>query len=297
MVTLSTLRTLSTLGTFRQDLHVESSELDLPDELDEADRIDRRIAHGVYRITHNKREVGNELWGIFGLKDGGYRIMSEIDLRWPVENQQRTRYDLDAGWNPRVLWVQIDVDGNRRFATYTPDDGDAIDIAVYEQPLRYTERDSRAGAKKTTVSMAPIGKAVQNQTFKPNVQPRQVLALQQPRTAITMLDFGSTLFNFTHLRLLGLKMGSSIEIETLIPSQPLLVPMSVQQTYTFTRTEQIASALDGYNDAQRYVITENGDDAPITTLWTDERGIALRQEIIMGNEIHGCELVSYKWIG
>jgi hypothetical protein len=277
---------------------MDQSDPDFPESFDDADRIDRRIAHGVYRITHNKRDIGQELWGIFGLKEGGYRVMSEIDLRWPVENQQRTRFDLGADWQPRVLWVQIDAEDTRRFATYAPDDSDAIEVAIYEQPLRHADRDSGAG-KKTTVSMTPIGKQKQQLSAATHglAQPRQILVTQLARTPTTLLDFGSTLFNFAHLRLLRLAMGHSASVTTVIPSQPTLAPMTVNQTYTFTRTEQIANALDGFNTARRYVITEDGDNAPITTLWTDDRDIAIRQEIMMGNELHGCDLVSYTWLG
>jgi hypothetical protein len=66
---------------------------DLDFSLDGSSRVTYRIAHGVYRITHNRRLVGEELWGIFGLLSGGYRLMTEIDLTWPVQNQQRAQLD------------------------------------------------------------------------------------------------------------------------------------------------------------------------------------------------------------
>lgn len=284
-----------TLGTRNSGLgtHLFSvDDLDLNSGLDDSDRIDLRVAHGVYRVTHNKREVGEELWGIFRLKSGGYRLMSEIDLRWPVHNQQRARYDLNGDWTPRELWVQIDAEGVRRMATYAPD-GDAIEVAVQELPLRYA--DVGKGASKNAAKAALRAQRDNNDRLREAVPARTVLETRVPKTPATFLDFGSTLFNFAHLRALRLKVGGAAPMTAVVPSQPSLAPLIVRQTYTFTRVEQIANAINGYTDGHRYVITEEDERAPLTTLWTDHHDITLRQEIIMGAETHGCELVSYTW--
>lgn len=256
-----------------------TADQDFDSGLEDSDRIDRRMAHGVYRITHNKREIGEELWGIFGLRDGGYRLMSEVDLTWPIANQQRVRLDLDALWSARALWAQIDANAIRYAASFTVDD-DEIDVEVRSQPLRY------ADAHRS-----------QNDRFKEAAATKLEVAERLSRTANTLLDYASTLLNFAHLRLLKLPEGGSAEVRAIAPAQPTLEPMVIEQTYTFTRIEQITSALSGYATARRYVITESGDRAPITTLWTDEHDIALRLEILAGAETHGCELTAYTWNG
>jgi hypothetical protein len=242
-------------------------------DLDSSDRIGRRVAHGVYRITHNKREIGEELWGVFSLREGGYRLMSEIDLKWPVLNQQRSRLDLDANWRASMLWVQIDAQGLRRQATYVPD-GEAIEVAVLEQPLRYTEA---------------------TETLREGVPAKTVLETRIPTTQRTLLDFGSTLFNFAHLKVLPMREGESLPMTALVPRQPSLEPLQIKQTYTFARVEQIANSINGYDQARRYVIAEEGDHSPVTVIWTDLHGITLRQQIQIGDATHGCELVSYRW--
>jgi hypothetical protein len=34
-----------------------------------------------------------------------------------------------------------------------------------------------------------------------------------------------------------------------------------------------------------------------TTFWTDEHGIAQRQEFLLDGALHACELTSYRWLG
>ncbi len=251
---------------------------------DEA-RIKTRIANGVYRINHNKREIGEELWGIFKLKDGGYRLLTEISLQWPVASSQRVRFDLEQDWAARVLWVQLDTPGVRRVATYAPDPQN-FGISVYEQPLRNGESRSRNGGNTLTTD-----------SFRIANPPRQIFHDSVGRSIATYLDFGSTLFNFAHLRALRLQLGTAASITTVVPTQPTLLPMQVKQTYTYTRDEQISCAVSGYAAARRYVITEDGDHAPISTLWTDAHDICLRLDIVMGTDSHGCELTQYEWHG
>jgi hypothetical protein len=251
---------------------------------DEA-RIATRIANGVYRINHNKREIGEELWGIFALKDGGYRLLTEVSLQWPIACSQRVRFDLEADWVPRVLWVQLDTPGLRRVATYAPD-LQHFGISVYEQPLRNGDNRARNGGNTLTTD-----------GFRNANPPRQIFHDSVGRTLATFLDFGSTLFNFAHLRALRLKVGGEVSITTVVPMQPSLLPMQIRQTYTYTRDEQMTNSITGFAAARRYVITEEGDRAPITTLWNDAHDVCLRQEIVMGTESHGCELVHYEWHG
>jgi hypothetical protein len=263
-------------------ISVDNLDSELQLDADSTERISHRIASGVYRIFHNKRDIGEELWGIFALKDGGMRLLTEIALDWPVPNQQRARFDLNADWTPRVLWLQLDVNGTRRVATYTPEEA-VFGISVYEQSLRGTEHSAATAHDRTTDG------------FRQSHPPRQTLSTTLPRSLASYLDFGSTLFNFAHLKLIALPLGASIGITAVVATQPALTPIQIKQTYTFTREEQISNSITGYGAARRYVITEDGERAPISTLWTDNRGIALRQEILMGNETHGCELVSYTW--
>jgi hypothetical protein len=270
-------------------------EFDLTDDLDTTDRVERRVAHGVYRIFHNKRDIGQELWGVFALKTGGFRLLSEIELSWPVENKQWLRYDLTDAWEPLLLWTQIDVDGMRRFATYAPASADAFDVSVYEQSIRHAEQNDEV---RKTGAMKPVnGAKPTTEKLRPIVPPRQILNEALPRNGSIHLDFGSTLMNLAQLRLLRLAQGESAGMTALIPSQPSLMPISVNQTCTFTRVEDVSSVLEGFTAARRYVITEEGDNAPHSTLWTDEHDVVLRQEIILGAESHGCELVSYQWHG
>lgn len=118
---------------------------DLDFSLDGSDRVASRIAHGVYRITRNRRVIGEELWGIFGLLSGGYRLLTEIDLTWPVPNQQRAQLDLDASWRAQQLRVQLDLEGRRRSACYLYSDGE-VEVVVYEEPCAM-EKQSRRPAK------------------------------------------------------------------------------------------------------------------------------------------------------
>lgn len=268
----------------RRSATVDPLDFDLQGELDQSSRIDRRIAHGVYRISHNKREIGEELWGVFGLKNGGYRLMTEIDLKWPVPNQQHARFDLTKDWHGDALWIQIDAEGARRIATYFVE-GDIVDVSVFEQPLRYPDNGHASRLPREQVDR-----------LREHIPPRQVLSTQIALTPSTFLDFGSTLFNFAHLKRIALQAGQSVPMTAIIASQPDLTPLAIRQTYAFTRVEQVTNSLDGYGAARRYVITEEGDDAPVSTLWTDERGITLRQEVAMRGELHGCELISYTWV-
>ena len=255
-------------------------------DFDNSDRIARRIAHGVYRIVHNRKEVGEELWGIFGLRGGGYRLMTEIDLKWPVPNQQRAQLDLDTEWRERKLSVQLDSQGKRRNAYYTPCEAGA-EVDVFEEPLRYGDPGKS------------IGKANGDQPFQAIAppKPKRMFGDTLPFDDTTFFDFGSTLMNFVHLKRLNLRLGAKVPMRAIVVAQPSLEPLTIAQVYGYVRNEVITTTVQPALHAQRYVIEEQSEagDAPTTTLWTDEHGVAVRLEVLLGKDTHGCELISYTW--
>jgi hypothetical protein len=255
--------------------------------LDSSDRITRRIAHGVYRIAHNRKLVGEELWGIFGLLGGGYRLMTEIDLRWPIPNQQRAQLDLGADWQASKLWVQLDAEGKRRVARYVLAE-EMLEIAVFEEPSRYG--DALRTPRDQSLQLAVAARAKRVYTGKATYRPD------------TFLDYGSPLMNFAHLRRLPLKPGSQTRIQTIVITQPSLEPLQLLQTYAYVRDEQISSLVMPFMATRRYTIQEhlaaNGqNEGPFTTIWADQHGVVIKQEVLLGKETHGCELVSYQWVG
>jgi hypothetical protein len=38
----------------------------------------------------------------------------------------------------------------------------------------------------------------------------------------------------------------------------------------------------------------DGEEA-VTTFWTDERGLVIRQSVVVDGEPHGCEMAEYRW--
>jgi len=261
-------------------------DIDPADALDNSDRIARRIAHGVYRIVHNRKEVGEELWGIFGLRGGGYRLMTEIDLKWPVPNQQRAQLDLDTDWRERKLSVQLDSQGKRRNAYYQLVAGGA-EVDVFEEPLRYAEAIKANGSGE-----APF------QAITPP-KPKRMFGDTLPFDETTYFDFGSTLMNFVHLKRLPLRLGTKAQMRALVVTQPSLEPLTLSQVYAYVRNEVITTTVQPALHACRYTIEEHSEsgNTPTTTLWTDEHGVAIRLEAAVGRDTHGCELVSYAWQG
>ena len=132
---------------------------DIDLDLEQGDRVSRRVAHGVYRILHNRKVVGEELWGIFGLRTGGYRLMAEIDLKWPVNNQQRVRLDVNSSWQTQSLWAQIDAQGRRRVAHYTPAEA-GLEVNVMEGALRYADAGRNADQPFSTQSSANFARGL-----------------------------------------------------------------------------------------------------------------------------------------
>jgi len=254
---------------------------DLDFSLDGSARVASRIAHGVYQIARNRRVVGEELWGIFGLLSGGYRLMTEIDLTWPIPNQQRAQLDLDAEWRGQQLRIQFDLEGKRRSACYLFRDGE-IEITVYEEALRFGE-----------VSRLPREGAA------PEAAPKQVYARKLTYSPSTFLDYGSPLMNFAHLRRLSLIAGGQTQIQTVVVTQPLLEPLVLRQTYTYVRDEQLSTTVMPFMTTRRYLIEEHPQDqpaGPVTTLWTDQHSIVLKQEARVGKDTHVCEMTSYAWL-
>ena len=270
-------------------------DLDLSDlsDLDQTDRISRRIAHGVYRLTHAHKPIGEELWGIFGLrgvdgKPGGYRLMSEIDSRWPLPNQQRARLDLDESWMARKLWVEVDAGSARRTAIYEPNrTARSVLISITESLLRYADGGkqmrSDASAKAQLVLKAPdAGKLVYED--------------QLPFDENSYLDFGSTLFNFAHLKRVDMSKDRAT-IKAIVVKLPSLEPLPLTQTYEYVTEEPVNSMLYTQQLAHCHKIVETDGGSAVTTFWSDAHGIILKQDVNWKNEWHGCELTSYKWVG
>ena len=153
--------------------------------------------------------------------------------------------------------------------------------------------------KRPSVTPMP-GAAVRGKdaTYLPaQAKPSRIYSESAPfDDAATFLDFGSTLFNFAHLRRLSLGQGQMAQVNTVVATQPSLRPLPVTQTYHYVRDEQITTRLQPFLHSRRYRIEElGGKGAPVTTLWTDAHGVALKQEVQLGKDAHGCELVSYEW--
>ena len=257
-------------------------ELDI--DLDTADRVSQRIAHGVYRITHAQKQVGEELWGIFGLRSGGFRLMSEIDLKWPMPNKQRVQLDLDENWLARKLWVEVDVEGRRRMATYAPDGvAGIIAVKVTEVPLRYVDTRSSRALDSQLILTAPD---------KGNV----VYEDEVPFDRHTYLDFASTLFNFAHFKRIGntLRETNKAKIKVVVVKLPSLEPLILRQTYEYVTDEPVG---DSMQLAQCYTISESDGGSARTTFWCNSRGVILKQNVELNGQQHGCELISYRWLG
>ncbi len=269
---------------------MEDHDHDHDIDLDNSDRVTQRIAHGVYRIIHNRKEVGEELWGIFGLLGGGFRIMTEIDLKWPIPNQQRARLDLDATWHEQQLFVQLDAQGKRHRATYFLGEGGA-EIDVFEEVLRYAD--------------VGLGSKAAEQSFQhsSNAQPKRIFGDTLPYDETTFFDFGSTLMNYVHLKRLSLKLNSRVAMRAIVAMQPSLEPLTLVQTYAYVRNEVISTVVQPAVNTHRYTIEEQNQanphagDSPTTTIWVDDRGIVLKQEVLLGKDTHGCELMRYAWQG
>ena len=275
--------------------HLFVDDLDLSDlSLDQTERISRRIAHGVYRLSHARKPIGEELWGIFGLRGtgdspGGYRLMSEIDSRWPLPNQQRARLDLDENWVARKLWVEVDAGNARRTAVYEPNRAArSVLISVTESLLRYADGGKSSGKQGRRAEAQLVLKAPE--------AGKLVYEDQLPFDENTYLDFGSTLFNFAHLKRVDMSKDKAT-IKAIVVKLPSLEPLPLTQSYEYVTEEPVNSLLYSQQLAHCYKIIETDGGSAVTTFWSDSHGIILKQEVNWKNEWHGCELTSYKWVG
>lgn len=251
-----------------------------PDDIETEDalRIERRLADGVYRILHGEEPVGEENWTILALKGGGYRLMTELRLDWPRAHLQRAELDCDENWNPQALWVEIDINGKRRSATYWIEQVGVLDVRITEQKLPVAEENNTGRRGRS----AP--------------EPRTVYARAFGFDPEANFDFASALFNFVVLRRLQLSAGRSATFESVVVTLPSLEPVAIQQAYAYVRDEPLDRAT-GSGLARRYTIREiDGEDA-VTTFWTDARGIVIRQNVVLDGIPHGCEMIQYRWSG
>lgn len=290
---------------------MSQSASDFDFNTDQSTRVARRVAHGVYRLTHADADIGEELWSIFALRNGNYRLMTEIDLLWPVPHQQRTHLDVNANWAVQALWAQVDLNHTRRMATYTPN-GAALDIEITETRVHAEEEHS--SKHKMRKVMAP-GITAGHTGASPG---KIVLRRRVAFTASTHLDFASVLFNFVALQRLQLPQQGRATFDAVVLMLPSLEPLQVSQTYHYERDEVLADLVApppvprivaaappqeprAQLPARRYTITEiaaAGDPAgTVTTFWTDAHGIAIRQELSLDGAPHRCEVVSYQWRG
>jgi hypothetical protein len=256
-------------------------------DTDQSTRVARRLAHGVYRLTHGGREIGEEVWGIFALLNGAYRLMTDIDLTWPIKNAQRAQLDLDARWNTHGVWAQVDINNIRRMASYIPE-GNTLSVEIMETRLHEHEEEQRNYRARLRNS----GGVLSLEPARLNsgaTSGRTVLQQELPFDAATFLDFGSTMFNFVILQRLQLTLGSSATFNTVVLTLPSLEPLSIRQTYRYESDETL-----GNDPARRYTITETGSPGT-TTFWTDARGIVIKQELPLDGVAHICEMLNYRW--
>jgi hypothetical protein len=259
-------------------------------DTDQSTRVARRVAYGVYRLTHGGRDIGEEVWGIFALRNGNSRLMTEIDLQWPVANQQRAHLDVDDQWRIQGLWAQVDLNNSRRIATYIPS-GDTLGVQVVESRLH--EEEERTGKSRlrgnTPAVNAPLPRIGA-------ISGRPVLERELPFDGSTHIDFASALFNFVVLQRLRLGRSTRATFDSVVLTLPSLEPLSIQQTYAYERDERLGNDTN-QPSARRYRITEAGTPDAVTTFWTDAHDIVLKQDLMLEGVPHGCEIVSYRWQG
>lgn len=271
---------------------MSQSGSDLDYDTDQSTRVERRVANGIYRLTHAGRDIGEEVWSVLALRNGGFRLMMEIELQWPVPHQQRAQLDADSRWSVQTLWAQVDLNRTRRMAMYAPAGG-ALDVEVVEARLRADEEHT--GKKRVLRATSGDFNAEHLGAVSGKVVGRQHL----PFTATTHLDFASAMFNFVALQRLQLPRDGRMAFDAVVLTLPSLEPLQVMQTYCYERDEPLPGAMPFSPAARRYSITETGGSVgeTVTTFWTDGHGIPLSQELTLEGAPHGCEMVSYQWQG
>jgi len=259
---------------------------------DQSARIARRMAHGVYRITHAGQEVGEEAWTLLALLNGGYRVMTEIDLQWPTRNEQRVQLDVDDRWNILGLWAQIDISGVRRVAAYIPS-GNRLNVELTD--LAISDEDQRSGKWRLRSDVNALNPIPPRLSASPIMAPRRKVVQHQlifePGTHI---DFASAMFNYVVLKRLGLTPGTAAPFSSVVVTLPSLEPLNIRQTYRYDADEPPGPDIT-QAPLRRHIITETGSPDMLTTFWCDQRDIVQKQELMLNGALHGCEIVSYRW--
>ncbi len=260
---------------------------------DQVARTAQRIAYGVYRITHAGQQVGEETWNLLALVTGGFRITTEINLKWPLHNRQRAVLDVDDRWNVHGLWVQLDIAGSRRKAAYIPN-GNRINIDITDLPvIDDGQRDGKlhmgrhlslSGARPYRLGASP------NMTTRENGARRQLMF--EPTTHV---DFASAMFNYVVLKRLSLRPGTEASFSSVVVTLPSLEPLNIRQIYRYDADE-----LPDFDPTQaplrRYTISEVGAPDLATTFWSDNHDVVHKQELMLNGVLHGCEIINYRWL-
>ncbi len=267
--------------------------------IDQTTRVERRIAHGQYALTHGGNDVGEEVWVIFALRNGMFRCLTEVDQEWPVPHHRRAQLDMDGHWNPRALWAQVDLNSTRTMGTYLATEG-ALDIEITSARLHEEEHAGRShvmhnspGASRFVNAELTRDSASSNNA---NLGAQIVWHNEIPFQPGTYLDYASALFNFVMLQHLRLAPGGHADFDSVVLTLPSLEPLRVQQTYARQEDETIILGSDQV-PTQRYAITETASPNLLTTFWTDAHGIVLRQELALEGLPYRCEVLSYNWLG
>jgi hypothetical protein len=279
---------------------------DSDSDTDQSTRVERRVAHGLYVLTHGEQDVGEEVWAIFAMRSGIFRCLTEIDQRWPVPHQQRAQLDVDEHWRVQALWAQVDVNAVRRMATYVPTEH-RLSIEIVEVPLHEEdEHASRTAQNRLIANRAaeagfglslPRAPVTPHQVGHPAGANRRVVRRSEvPFQPDMHLDYASTLFNFVAVQRLRLERGSQATFDSVVLTQPSLEPLSVRQTYAYVSDETITRNTNPV-PVRRYTIRETGLPDLLTTFWTDEHGITLRQELLLAGLPYRCDMLNYRWNG
>src|SRR5512141_3351318 len=121
---------------------------DLDYSLDQSTRVERRVAHGLYSLSHGGQDIGEEVWAVFALRNSAFRCLTEVEQKWPVPHQQRAQLDVDDQWKELALWAQVDLHNTRRMATYIPS-SKGVSIEIAEAHLHEEEeRPSRTAQQR-----------------------------------------------------------------------------------------------------------------------------------------------------
>ncbi len=274
-------------------LTVGQSPSDFEYSTDQSIRIARRLAHGVYRLTRDGREIGEEVWSLFALLNSGFRVMTEIDQKWPLAHEQRIQVDVDDHWNTQGMWVQLDIGANRRMATCIPADG-VLSVELTDQHLNEEDQLRSRWKQRSKAGAAAHHPAAPASATAPVAGKKSVTQVQVPFESGTHLDFASSLSNYVVLQRYKPEQGSLATFNSIVLSLPTLVPVNVEQVYSYdSADEQREDPIKPLG--RQYSISETAAPHLKTTFWTDEHGIVLKQELHLQGARHVCEMVNYRW--